>query len=155
HRMKIPFKSDPSATLDRTRRKLEDVKANLLQLEAKRKDVLLNSEVEEVAALDQAITAEQRVIELYQDKIKLIEEEVRRVRYHEKEKQRAVAIEQIAAKFEQRAKIADELQKTIQKVSELYLELTEPAQLEQLWPFPSPFAGFGRLDLKKINRETA
>jgi hypothetical protein len=91
------FKSDPTAALDKARRKLSSVDENLASLRAKRAEVLLSAEdAGAVVAIDQAIEAEQRNAEIYKDKIRALQEECRKVEYQGREDRRKKAIAKMA-----------------------------------------------------------
>jgi hypothetical protein len=73
--MKMPFRSDPSAALSKTERKLADVEANIVSLRAKRAETLLSAEdAGAVVAIDKAIEAEQANAAIYRDRIKGLQE---------------------------------------------------------------------------------
>lgn len=149
------FKSNHAA-LDKTIRKLADVEANIASLQAKRAELLAAPDADNVSEIEQvgrSIEAERAAAEIYRDKIKALKNEVRREKYHEREKQRAAAIERISKKFAKREQIAEELEKAIERASQLYFEMTELLDLQSDWQFAPPSQpDLFRLDLKKIKK---
>ena len=67
--MKIRFKADASAALEKTRRKLADVEANIAALQTSRTEKLATTEdIAEVQSIDRAILAERTAAEIYRTK---------------------------------------------------------------------------------------
>jgi hypothetical protein len=145
------FKSDPTAALDKARKKLSSVDENLASLRAKRAEVLLSAEdAGAVAAIDQAIEAEQRNAEIYKDRIKALQEEIRRHAFEDREDRRRAAIKKLSAHVAKRADIAAKLEAAITEVGDLYDQLVAPDCAADVWPFPSPpFADFDRAPVSK------
>ena len=155
--MKIPFKADASAALEKTRRKLADVEANIAALQTSRTEKLATTEdIAEVQSIDRAISAERTAAEIYRDKIRIFEEEVRRERYVDRERQRKASIAGIEKKLAAREAIAEKIDATIDQLGSLYFELLGSPSLEPDWPFGrGPHPGWGRVDADAIRRETS
>jgi chromosome segregation ATPase len=118
------FKSDPTAALDKARKKLSSVDENLASLRAKRTEVLLTAEdAGAVVAIDQAIEAEQRNAEIYKDRIKALQEECRKVEYQSREDRRKKAITKISARLRKREELASKLQAALTTLGPPYSEL--------------------------------
>jgi hypothetical protein len=151
------FKADPVAALDKARKKLTSADENLASLRAKRAEVLLTAEdAGSVVAIDQAIDAELRNAQIYKDRIKALQEECRKVEYQAREDRRQQAITKISARLSKREELASKLQAALTTVGLLYSELmAHDDELEVLWPFPRPSAGFAQIDPKTVTREVA
>jgi hypothetical protein len=145
------FKADPTAALDKARKKLSSVDENLASLRAKRAEVLLTSDdAGAVVAIDQAIEAEQRNAEIYKDRIKALQEELRRHAFEGREDQRKAAIKKLSAHLAKRADVAAKLEAAITEVGDLFDRLVAPDYAADVWPFPSPpFADFDRAPVAK------
>jgi hypothetical protein len=149
------FKSDPQQALDRARSKLSDIESNISALLATRSAKLVVSDgPEDVLKIDAAIAAERANAEIYRDKIKALQEECRKQTYANREQQRGKAIVTIKQKLKRREQIASDLQNAIERVGELYTQLTTRDEAEQHWPFPLRGGGFA-LDLHSVRREIA
>jgi hypothetical protein len=150
------FKSNPAAALDKTRRKLADVEANIGSLKVKRAETLLSAEdAEAVVAIDKAIEAEHANAAIYKDRIKALQEELRRLEFQSREGQRAKQIEKIKERLQRRETIAADLQLAIARVGHCYSELMSNDEVESLWKFPGMGAGFARIDHRGVNREVS
>ena len=67
--MKNLFKPDTQGALDKTRRELADVEANITALLAARTEKLAQTdEIAEIQAVDKAVEAERAAAEIYRDK---------------------------------------------------------------------------------------
>jgi hypothetical protein len=153
----VIFKSNPTAALDKTRRKLGDVEANIADLKTKRASLLAEADADnigEVQAVNKHIEAEQAAAEIYRDKIKALQEECRKVTYAEREGQRAKQIEKIKERLTKREETAAALQLAINRVGHLYTELMANDEVESLWKFPHQ-AGFAAIDRRGVNREVS
>jgi len=152
--MSLLFKGDPAAALTKTQDKIAAIGSNIAQLQATRTAKLVIAEdAAEVLTVDRAIEAERVNLQIYRDKAKALQEEVRRGVYAEREKQRKQAIEKISAKLDKRTEIAAKLQTAIESVSELYFELMERDEIELLWPFGnSNRLGF-HIDKRSVDKE--
>jgi hypothetical protein len=127
------FKSNPAAALHKTRRKLADVEANITSLKVKRGELLATADADNIAeiqTLNKAIEAEESARTIYVDKVKALQEEVRKVTYAEREGQRAKQIEKIKERLQRRETLASELSLAIARVGRLYsamlLDRTDP-----------------------------
>jgi hypothetical protein len=70
------------------------------------------------------------------------------------EQQRGKAIAAIKQKLKRREQIASDLQNAIERVGQLYADLTARDEAEQHWPFPLRGGGFA-LDMHGVRREVA
>jgi len=148
-----PFKADPQQALERARNKLSAVESNIAELQATRAAALVDSDgPEDVLKIDAAIRAERANLEIYKDKIKALQEEVRRVTYEERESQRKKAIGEIKPGLKKREATAAALQEAIERVGQLYEQLVTRDELDQFWPFGLPHA-FMDIDRRSIDRE--
>jgi hypothetical protein len=148
------FKSDPTAALDKARKKLSGVDENLASLRAKRAEVLLTAEdAGAVVAIDQAIEAEQSNAEIYKDRIKALQEECRKLEYQGREDRRQKAIAKISARLKKREETASKLQVALTTIGPLYSELMAHDEIESDWPFGGH--GFAQIDSKTVGREVA
>jgi hypothetical protein len=153
----VIFKSsNPQAALDKTQRKLGDVEANIASLKEKRAATLLTVEdAGAVVAIDKAIEAEQANAAIYRDRIRALQEEVRRLEFQSRESDRAKQIEKIKERLTKRETIASELSLAIARVGHLYGELTgKNDEVESLWKFPGR-GGWAQIDRRGIDRECA
>jgi hypothetical protein len=147
------FKGDPQAALDKTRAKLSSVEDNISSLKAKRAETLLAAEdAGAVVTIDKAIEAESANAVICQDRIKALQEECRRNEYASREAKRKQAIGKISAALKRREQIASDLQAAIERVGELYAQLTERDEVEMAWPFPLRGGGL-TLDLHGVHKE--
>jgi len=152
------FKSNPQAALDKTRRKLADVEANITSLKVKRAQLLATADADnigEIQTVNKAIEAEETARTIYGDKVKALQEECRKITYQEREEQRKKAIEKIAAKLKKREEIAAELELLLVRTGHLFVQLTTPEELEREWPFPRPAHGWALIDRRGVERELA
>jgi hypothetical protein len=138
--------------LEKTHRKLADVSANIVSLQAKRAERLISDDgIEEIAAIDSAIEAERRSADVYRDRIQALKERAHKEKRNSLERQRDASIKAIQSKLIQRERIALELETIIAEMGDRYFALAEfPSPLASDWPFPMPSV---RLDLKGVNRE--
>ena len=137
--------------MDKARSKLANVDENLASLRAKRAEVLLSAEdAGAVVAIDQAIEIEQRNAEIYKDRIRALNEEIRRHEYENREDKRKAAIKKLSTHLAKREDIAAKLEAAITEAGELYDQLLAPDYAADAWPFPSPpFADFDRAPVAK------
>jgi hypothetical protein len=149
--------SNPQAALDKTRAKLASVESNIIELRAKRAETLLSAEdAGAVVAIDKAIEAELANAKIYQDRIKALQEECRRLEFQSREGQRAKQIEKIKERLAKREELAADLQFAIQRIGHLYTELmSSNDETESLWKFPGLGAGWARIDHRGVNREVS
>ena len=155
--MKIPFKADASAALEKTRRKLADVEANIAALQTSRTEKLATTEdIAEVQSIDRAILAERTAAEIYRDKIRILQEEVRKEHYADRERQRRQSIAVIKKDLDARDAAAEEVDSLIEQLGQAYFKLLGSPSVEQHWQLSrGPHPGWGRIDTDVIRRETA
>jgi hypothetical protein len=67
--MKIPFMPDAPAALEKAKRRLDDVEANVAQLQASRIERLKAEDIGAIVSIDKAIEAEKIAAGIYRDKI--------------------------------------------------------------------------------------
>jgi hypothetical protein len=152
------FSANPQTALDKVNRKIADIDANLSELAVKRATLLASLDddgVTAVQSLDKAADAERAARAILADKAKALAEECRKLTYASREKDRRAAIEKIKGKLKRREQIAADLQHAIERVGELYTQLTTRDEAEQHWGFPRPGGGFAVLDLYSVRREVA
>jgi hypothetical protein len=149
------FKMSPQDALDKTNRRIADIDANLADMAVKRATLLASPDHDSISAiqsLDKAVGAETAARSILADKAKALAEEVRKGEYASREAKRKAAIGKIGAALKKREQTAVDLQAAIERIGELYVQLTERDEAEQHWPFPRRGAGFA-LDLHGINKE--
>ena len=155
--MKIPFKVDAATALEKAHRKLIDVETNIAALQVSRTEKLaMTEDITEVQSIDRTISAERTAAEIYRDRIRILEEEVRKERYVDRERQRKVSLAGIEKKLAVRETIAEKIDATIDQLGSLYFELLGSPSLEPDWPFGrGPHPGWGRVDADTVRRETS
>src|SRR5262249_40028463 len=122
-KMKL-FKADTQGAFDKTRRKLADVEASIAALQASRAEKLAQTdEIAAVQTIDRAIEAERNAVEIYNSRIAILEEQKRAEAYASRELERRKAIAGIEKKLAARQTVAEELERTVDKLGELYFRL--------------------------------
>jgi hypothetical protein len=154
--MKIPFMPDAPAALEKAKRKLADVEANIVSLKEKRRELLATADADNIAEIqtvNRGIEAEESARAIYADKIKALAEEVRRGEYQNREKRRKEAISKIRERLLKREKIAADIELALVRAGHQFVQLITPDELDREWPFPRPGHGWALIDRRGIDKE--
>ena len=154
--MKLPtFKRDTSAIRRQVLEETSKAASQLAKLRSDRHDALLGEDgVDAVRRIDKEIAALETTIAIHQDRLKALSDQLKSERHGQREEDRQDAIRVIESKLKKREALASKLEAAIKTVEECYFALVEFPGITGDWPFAmSP--GFGRIDLRGINREVS
>jgi hypothetical protein len=133
------FKQDPALALAKTEDKIASIRANIEALQAKRAEKLLEAEdPSEVVRIDAANSAEEKNIEILNDRTVALREEIRRYAFEDREDKRKAVIKKLSTHLAKREAIAAKLEAAITEVGEFYSQLTAPDYAADAWTFSSP-----------------
>jgi hypothetical protein len=148
------FKQDPALALAKTEDKIASIRANIEALQAKRAEKLLEAEdPSEVVRIDAAISAEEKNIEILNDRTVALREEIRRYAFEDREDKRKAAIKKLSTHLAKREAIAAKLEAAITEVGEFYSQLTAPDYAADAWTFSSPGHAFADFDRAPVEKE--
>jgi hypothetical protein len=133
------FRKDAAGMLEKARADLGKVEAAIAEFERKRHAALVEADdVKDIAAIDAAIVANGRAVQILRDRIEALTVEVCRQEAERREQQRAAALQNIAKRLESRAATAVRLMAAVRQVGELAATLTADGGVKEAWPFASP-----------------
>jgi hypothetical protein len=99
------FKQDPAVALAKTEDKIGSIESNIEALRAKRAEKLLEVEDPgEIVRLDKSIEAEQANLIILGDRVRALNEEIRRHAFEDREDRRRAAIKKLSTALGKRVK---------------------------------------------------
>jgi hypothetical protein len=148
------FEQDPALALAKTEDKIGSIESNIEALRAKRAEKLLEVEDPgEIIRLDKSIEAEQANLIILGDRVRVLNEEIRR---HAFEVERTGVGRQSRNYRRPSASVKPSLpswEAAITEVGELYSQLTAPDYAVDVWPFSSPGHAFADFDRAPVDKE--
>jgi hypothetical protein len=148
------FKQDPALALSKTEDKIASIRANIEALRARRAERLLEAEdPAEVVKIDKAIEAEEANLTILGDRVRALNEEIRRHAFEDREDKRRAAIKKLSTALGKREAISSKLEAALTEVGELYSQLTTPDYAVDVWPFSAPGHAFADFDRAPVDRE--
>jgi hypothetical protein len=143
------FKQDPALALSKTEEKIGAIRANIEALQAKRAEKLLEAEdPAEVVKVNKAIEAEEANLTILGDRVRALNEEIRRHAFEDREAKRMAAIKKLSASLAKRESLAVELEAAVTKAG-----VCSPDHADEAWPFSAPGFAFADFDRRPVDKE--
>jgi hypothetical protein len=125
------------AALARTRADRDAAAGRITELEAQRTSALGgDGDLSVISIIDASITAERHTIGLADQRIAIIERDVRRMAAARRESRRTAAVAAIEKRLAKRTALAGELETAIARVVAIAEQIADTDAIKKPWPFP-------------------